>query len=78
MTILNNGGSFTYTFTTNGVFTFIYQDERGFTGEAEAKVTWATDVSSFITTWNIPYDNYTISIPSNGFIGYDYYIDWGD
>lgn len=78
ITILNNGGSPTYTFATNGEFTFVYVDEYGFTGEAKAKVTWATDVSSFVMTWDIPYGGYTVTVPSNGVLGYNYEIDWGD
>ena len=38
--ILNNEGKNTYTFTQNGDFTFIYQDEYGFDGEAKATVNW--------------------------------------
>ncbi len=40
VTILNNGGSATYTFTKNGKFTFQFQDEAGNLGEAEAVVDW--------------------------------------
>ena len=39
-TILNNDGKNTYVFTKNDEFTFIYQDEYGFDGEAKATVTW--------------------------------------
>ncbi|MDR0281787.1 MAG: hypothetical protein LBI53_00195 [Candidatus Peribacteria bacterium] len=78
ITIINNGGSDTYTFTANDEFIFVYQDEQGFIGEVKAEVTRATDLSSFITTWNVPYNGYTITVPSNGSIGYDYYIDRGD
>ena len=38
--ILNNEGNNTYTFETNGEFTFIYQDEYGFEGEETASVNW--------------------------------------
>ena len=38
--ILNNDGKNTYTFTQNGDFTFIYQDEYGFDGETKATVNW--------------------------------------
>ena len=38
--ILNNDGKNTYTFTQNDSFTFIYQDEYGFDGEATATVNW--------------------------------------
>ncbi|MCF7834899.1 LamG domain-containing protein [Candidatus Gracilibacteria bacterium] len=40
VTITNNGGSNTYTFTGNGSFTFTFQDLAGNTGEATATVTW--------------------------------------
>jgi hypothetical protein len=78
MTIVNNAGSFTYTFTENGEFIFIYQDPQGFTGEKKAEVTRTKDLSSFITTRNVPSNNYIITVPSNGSVGYDYDIDWGD
>jgi len=38
VTILNNNGQKTYTFTENGEFTFEYIDEFGFEGSATAKV----------------------------------------
>ena len=38
-TVLNNEGN-TYTFTQNGDFKFIYQDEYGFSGEMTAAVDW--------------------------------------
>lgn len=38
--ILNNDGKNTYTFTKNDEFTFIYQDDYGFSGEAKATVNW--------------------------------------
>ena len=38
--ILNNEGNNIYTFTKNGEFTFIYQDEYGFSGKKTATVTW--------------------------------------
>ena len=39
ITILNNSGSNTYLFTTNGSFTFTYQDGAGNTGSTTATVT---------------------------------------
>lgn len=38
--ILNNDGKNTYTFTKNGDFKFIYQDEYGLSGEMTATVDW--------------------------------------
>lgn len=38
VTITNNDGKNTYTFTQNGTFTFTYRDEAGNTGSLEAKV----------------------------------------
>lgn len=38
--IINNDGSNTYTFTENGEFVFMYQDDSGNVGSAQAKVTW--------------------------------------
>ncbi len=40
ITILNNNGSDTYTFTENGEFTFEYQDKYGNINTTTAKVTW--------------------------------------
>lgn len=40
ITITNNGGSDTYTFSENGEFTFEFIDEYGYTGTAIAKVDW--------------------------------------
>ncbi len=40
VTVTNNGGSNTYTFTENGEFTFEYVDEYGNVGTATAKVDW--------------------------------------
>ena len=39
-TILNNDGNNTYTFTKNGDFKFVYQDQYGFSGEIIAAVDW--------------------------------------
>ncbi len=47
--VLNNTGSFTYTFTGNGSFTFEYQDIAGNTGSVTASVTWIDKVSPIIT-----------------------------
>lgn len=40
ITITNNGGSDTYTFTENGEFTFEFVDEKGTKGTSTAKVDW--------------------------------------
>ena len=40
ITIINNNGSNTYTFTENGEFTFMFKDEAGNVGYAKAVVTW--------------------------------------
>lgn len=40
ITILNNHGSNTYTFTENGTFEFQYRDQAGNTGSILAKVDW--------------------------------------
>ncbi|MCX4364953.1 MAG: NPCBM/NEW2 domain-containing protein [Bacilli bacterium] len=42
-TIINNGGKNTYTFTSNGSFTFEIQDEAGNIGKIVAKVNWIDD-----------------------------------
>lgn len=40
VTITNNGGRNTHTFTQNGEFTFTFKDNDGNEGKATAKVTW--------------------------------------
>ncbi len=40
ITITNNNGSDTYTFTENGEFTFEFEDEKGTKGTSTAKVDW--------------------------------------
>jgi len=40
VTVTNNGGSNTYTFTENGRLSFEYRDGAGHTGSASAAVTW--------------------------------------
>ena len=40
VTVTNNDGKLTYTFTQNGEFTFEYVDAAGNTGSVTAKVTW--------------------------------------
>ena len=43
VTILNNGGNNTYTFTENGDFTFEFKDQAGNYGTATAQVNWITE-----------------------------------
>lgn len=45
ITITNNNGNDTYTFTKNGQFTFEFVDEAGNKGTATAKVDWIKDLS---------------------------------
>ncbi|MDE5540108.1 MAG: hypothetical protein K2J20_06440, partial [Bacilli bacterium] len=40
VTVTNNGGKTTYTFTKNGEFTFEFKDAAGNTGKTTAKVDW--------------------------------------
>lgn len=40
ITVTNNSGNKTYTFTENGTFEFIYKDEAGNIGKTVAKVDW--------------------------------------
>jgi len=54
ITILNNNGSDTYTFTENGAFTFEYEDQFGNTGTAEAKVDIIDKTSPVI---DVAFDN---------------------
>lgn len=48
ITITNNGGSDTYTFTKNGRFTFTYEDAAGNKAETEAVVTWIVEEAPHI------------------------------
>ncbi len=45
ITITNNGGSDTYTFTENGEFTFEFVDEMGVKGSSKAKVDWIDKIA---------------------------------
>lgn len=49
ITILNNGGSDTYTFTDNGTFTFKFKDTYDQEGQAIAKVDWIDRVAPTAT-----------------------------
>lgn len=48
ITITNNGGSDTYTFTKNGSFLFTYEDAAGNQAETEAVVTWIVEEAPHI------------------------------
>ena len=48
VTVTNNNGQETYTFTTNGTFEFIYRDAFGNIGKTTAKVDWITPGSNYI------------------------------
>lgn len=47
VTILNNNGSDTYTFTENGEFTFEFRDAAGNRGTAKAIVNWISKVPTY-------------------------------
>lgn len=59
ITIINNNGSRTYTFTKNGEFTFEFVDDMGNVGTKTARVTWIEEKPVFET------EKYTIR---DGFI----------
>jgi len=54
--IINNNGKNTYTFTKNGSFKFIYEDELGLTYETIASVNWINE--STIDNNNSSYNNH--------------------
>ncbi|MCI8466877.1 MAG: hypothetical protein HFI08_01595, partial [Bacilli bacterium] len=58
VTITNNGGSDTYTFTENGKFIFEFVDEAGNKGSAEANVTW---INKNLPNAIITYDKNTLT-----------------
>jgi len=43
VTLINNGGKYSYVFTKNGTFTFEFVDKAGNKGTAVAKVTWINE-----------------------------------
>jgi hypothetical protein len=59
VTVTNNGGSTTYTFTDNDTFTFEFTDAAGNTGTADAEVTWIdkTEPTAAVTYSIIPVTN---------------------
>lgn len=78
ITITNNGGSDTYTFSENGEFTFEFVDEYGVTGSATAKVNW---IDKDIPDANIDYeldDNHKISISLDDISEDVYLLDEND
>lgn len=73
ITITNNGGSDTYTFTENGEFTFEFKDENGVTGSSVAKVDWIDkDIPSADVDYELDSNN-KISISLDG-ISEDVYL----
>ncbi|HBA37080.1 MAG TPA: hypothetical protein DCY94_00015, partial [Firmicutes bacterium] len=73
ITITNNGGSDTYTFTENGEFTFEFKDENGITGSSVAKVDWIDkDIPSADVDYELDSNN-KISISLDG-ISEDVYL----
>lgn len=52
VTITNNGGRNTHTFTQNGEFTFTFKDNDGNEGKATAKVTWIKKAENTNTNSN--------------------------
>ena len=78
ITITNNGGSDTYTFSENGEFTFEFKDKNGITGSATAKVDW---IDKNIPDANIEYEldsNHKISISLDGISEDVYLLDKND
>jgi len=49
VTVTNNGGNYTYTFSDNGSFTFEFKDAAGNTGNATATVDWIDKTSPTAT-----------------------------
>jgi hypothetical protein len=49
ITLTNNSGSLSYIFSTNGSFTFTYQDAAGNTGSTTAMVDWIDRVTPIIS-----------------------------
>ena len=66
ITVMNNEGKKTYTFTENGEFTFEYQDDLGNKGQVTARVDWIDKVApNGILTYDIngiTNQNVTVSI----------------
>ncbi|MDA9129340.1 hypothetical protein N9J72_02590, partial [Candidatus Gracilibacteria bacterium] len=68
ITITNNGGSDNYTFTSNGSFTFEFEDIDGNAGSVVAQVDWIDDTTPVILSTNfgddtlLPGGNHNINI----------------
>lgn len=78
ITITNNGGSDTYTFSENGEFTFEFADENGITGSATAKVDW---IDKSIPDADVDYEldsNHKISISLDNISEDVYLLDKND
>ena len=52
ITILNNGGKDTYTFTKNGSFTFKFMDKAGNVGEATVNVNWIAPLPKYTVKYS--------------------------
>ncbi len=78
ITVTNNGGSTSYTFTENGTFTFEFTDKAGNKGTATATVTWidkkapvatitysTQDTTSENVTATITFDKTNVTITNN-------------
>ncbi len=63
ITILNNNGSNTYTFTKNGTFEFIYQDAAGNQNKAIASVDWIIPEQNNVS--KNPVNSSDVKKPSN-------------
>lgn len=78
ITITNNDGSDTYTFSENGEFTFEFKDKNGVTGSATAKVDW---IDKDIPDANIDYEldsNHKISVSLSDISEDVYLLDSND
>lgn len=72
ITVINNNGSKTYTFTKNGEFTFEFVDDMGNMGTKTAKVDWIEEKPIFETTKYIIRDGFILKIrPGVSAIGFE-------
>jgi len=51
VTVSNNSGSFTRTFSANGTFTFAFADAAGNTGSVTAEIDWISDFFQIVETF---------------------------
>lgn len=70
ITVTNNGGSSSYTFTTNGIFIFEFIDSDGNIWTVTARVDWIDDTTPLISSTNFP-DN-TLLPGGNHDVSIDY------